>query len=306
MAISIKNNDIINAPPQPKHPRMIERGDGYRLVFTGRRKLVLGDLYIRLLGARWRSIIVIMSTIYLLLNAFFAALYALTGGIANARPDSLFDLFFFSVQTFATIGYGAMYPVSFIANELVTLESMFSFAFYGVVTGLVFSKFSRPTARILFSHNAIITQQDGAQHFMLRLANERESRIVDATAKMTLMKDVRLADGKMMRRSYNLPLVRNEIPLLRLTWTLMHLIDENSPLHGMGHADLEDCEAEIVVSINGIDETLNQHIHARHSYIAEEILCNAQFEDVLIRHEDYTMEVRYDRFHSVKESVQTS
>ncbi|OYW13270.1 MAG: hypothetical protein B7X02_02555 [Rhodospirillales bacterium 12-54-5] len=165
---------------------------------------------------------------------------------------------------------------------------------------MVYSKFSRPTARILFSNQALITTHDGQPHFMLRLANERDNRIVDATAKLTLMRNELTAEGTRMRRFYTLPLVRREIPVLRLTWTVMHRIDERSPLFGMTAASLAEMEAEIIIAIKGTDETLSQTIHARHSYIAEEIICDAVFEDILHRRDDYVLEVHYDRFHAIR------
>jgi inward rectifier potassium channel len=285
----------------PRHPRMVARGDGLKIIHTGRRRQVLGDMYVRLLGASWKRMILIMAGVYLSLNVLFAlAFLALGDGIENARHGSFADAFFFSVQTIATIGYGKMLPQGLPANLLVTLESMFGFAFYGVVTGLVFSKFSRPTSRILFSDKAIIASHDGKRHFMLRLANERDNRIVDTSAKLTLMRDEKTTEGTMMRRFYDLPLVRREIPILRLTWTVMHAIDEKSPLYGMTPEKLADMEAEIIISITGMDDTLSQTIHARHSYIADEIVYDAAFEDILNRREDYVLEVRYDRFHQLK------
>jgi len=280
---------------------MVARGDGPKVIPTGRRKQVLGDMYVRLLGASWKRMILLMVAVYLALNVLFASAYLAIGdGIENAHKGAFDDAFFFSVQTIATIGYGAMTPHGIIANLLVTLESMFGFAFYAVVTGLVFSKFSRPTARILFSDKAIIASHDGKPHFMLRLANERDNRIVDTSAKLTLMRNQITAEGTLMRRFHDLPLVRREIPILRLTWMVMHEINDQSPLYGMTSESLAEMEAEIIISIRGMDDTLSQTIHARHSYIAGEIVCNAAFEDILLRRDDYVLEVRYDRFHQLK------
>lgn len=289
-----------------RHPRLVSRGDGFDVIAVGRSRDGLRDMYARLLGASWKSMVAAMCSLYLSINFAFALLYcAIPDGLHGARPGSFEDAFFFSVQTLATIGYGGITPNGTLANLLVTLESMFGFAFYGVVTGLVFSKFSRPTARVIFSDKAIIGMHDGRMHFMLRLANERDNRIVDATAKLTLMRDEISIEGKSMRRFYDLPLVRREIPVLRLTWTLMHCIDESSPLYQMTPEKLSAAEAEILVSMQGLDETLSQTIHARHSYIADEIACNASFEDILHRREDYVLEVRYDRFHDLKEPPET-
>jgi len=285
----------------PKHPRMLARGDGFRVIPIGRSRAVFSDLYIRLLGGSWRTIALLLGGVFLGINLVFAFAYlALGDGIANARQGSFADAFFFSVQTFATIGYGGMFPRSLAANLLVTTEALFGFCYTGVVAGLLFSKFARPTARILFSDKAVISTHDGKPHFMLRLVNERDNRIVDAQAKLTLMRDELTAEGKTMRRFYTLPLVRSENPLLRLSWTVMHEINEASPLHGMDHEALQSTEAEIIVSISGLDETLSQIIHARNSYIADEIIRGAAFADVLHRKDDFVLEVRYDKFHDLK------
>jgi inward rectifier potassium channel len=286
---------------------MVSRGDGFKVIATGRQKQAFTDMYARLLGGSWKNIVFVMVGLYFLINTIFAlAYFAIGDGIEHARPDSFADAFFFSVQTLATIGYGGMAPHGMASNILVTIESMFGFAYYGVVTGLVFSKFSRPTARILFSDKAVITTHEGKPHFMLRLVNERDNRIVDAAAKLTLMRDEKTPEGLAMRRFYSLPLVRSEAPILRLTWTVMHEINEKSPLHGMTPERLAASESEIIISIVGLDETLSQTVHARHSYIADEIVCDAMFEDILHRREDYVLEVRYDLFHKLKEEISSA
>jgi inward rectifier potassium channel len=288
-------------PPKPFQPRLVARGgNAMKIISIGRRKRPLGDIYVLLLGASWKQMVALLVIVYLILNFLFAGVYFLIGdGITNARPGSFIDAFFFSVQTLATIGYGGMAPKGIAANILVTIESMFGFAFYGVVTGLVFSKFSRPTARVLFSDKAVIGMHDGVPHFMLRLANERNNQIVDAEDRLTLMRDEVSAEGTQMRRFYDLPLVRSGNPVLRFTWTVMHRIDEKSPLYGTTQEKLRAQKAEIIISVSGTDETLSQTVQARHSYIADEIVCNAAFADVLHRREDSTLEVRYDKFHQV-------
>lgn len=292
-------------PHKKRYPRVVSRGDGLRVIAVGRRKDGMHDIYARMLGANWWQMIAGMVVLYLVINLLFALGYLATGnGIVNARRGSFTDAFFFSVQTLATIGYGGMFPHGTAANILVTLEALTGFAFYGIVTGLVFSKFSRPTARVMFSDRAVIGIHNGKPHFMMRLANERNNSIVDAKVKLTLMRGETTKEGSRMRRFYDLPLLRSEIPVLRLTWVVMHPIDENSPLYGVSKEQLEEMEAEIVVSLSGLDETLSQMVHARHSYIADEIACNAAFEDMLHRREDYVLEVRYDRFHKIKETQQ--
>lgn len=298
---SMENHENLNQN-RPSLPRMVSIGDAIKVIYIGRRKQVLDDMYVRLLGGSWKNIILFMMGVYLVINVLFAFAYLATGdGIANARQGSFSDAFFFSVQTLATIGYGGMLPHGMMANILVTIESMFAFAYYGVVTGLVFSKFSRPTSRIVFSDKAIITKHDGKPHFMLRLVNERGNGIVEASAKLTLMRDEITAEGISMRRFYDLPLVRTEIPFLRLTWMIMHEINKDSPLYNVTPEKLTEIESVLIISIVGIDETLSQTVHARHFYTANDIVCDAVFEDILYSREDYVLEVRLDRFHQLKE-----
>lgn len=236
------------------------------------------------------------------INFFFATLYYLNiDQILNAQKGSFHDAFFFSVQTLATIGYGTMSPHGFLVNSLVTVESMLGFAYYGIVTGVMFAKFSSPNARILFSNIAVIRDYDGVPHFMLRLANERANGIVDAAAKLTLMRNEPFDRMHNMRRLYDLKLVRSEIPFLRLTWVLMHKIDETSPLYGMDLAALEKCEAEIIVSITGLDETFAQTVHARFSYISDEIIFNKAFVDIINRRDDYVLEIDYSKIHELED-----
>ncbi len=260
-----------------------------------------GDMYARLLDASWWCIGVFIVLAYCLTNLVFACLYLATGnGIENARPGSFTDAFFFSVQTMATIGYGKMGPSGIMANALVTVEALAGFCFLAVMTGLIFARFSRPTARILFSEIAVITPYNGIPHLMMRLANQRGNRIVDARVHMTMLRKEISSEGHRMRRFHDIAPVRERMPILQLTWTIMHPIDENSPLFGMTPEKLQEDEVEIVVSVNGLDETLSQTVHARYSYIADEILCGAVFEDVLNRAEDGRLQVNYQLFHATR------
>ncbi|MBN8646699.1 MAG: hypothetical protein J0L55_02000 [Caulobacterales bacterium] len=281
---------------KPKRLRLVSRDAGFRVIPIGKSKNIFGDLYARLLSGSWKSIIFIIVCVFFALNLIFATLYYLDlGEIANARVGHFNDAFFFSVQTLATIGYGAMSPQGLWPNILVTIESMLGFAYYGLVTGLMFAKFSSPSARILFSEVAIIRNYQGVPHLMFRLVNERENRIVNAKVKATILKVETINDETSMRRFHDIELVRSEMPFLQLTWLVLHKIDENSPLFGMTPEDLEDKESEIVVSITGHDETFSQSVHARNSYIADEIRFNEKFVDILNRRDDYVVEVHYDK-----------
>ena len=293
------------APEEPvKRPRLVARGkdDRFAIHRKGNREFKLNDLYVLLLQISWKRLIGIIACVYIAVNLLFAFVYlGLHGSIENAQPGSFADRFFFSVQTLSTIGYGKMDPVGLAANLVVTAEVLTGFIFYAMVTGMVFAKFSRPTARVLFSNVAVICPYDGKPHLMMRMANQRHNRIVDANVHAVLLRKVATDDGHSMRRFYDLTLVRSRMPILQLSWTLMHAIDEDSPFHEATLETLKEWDAEILISLVGLDETFSQTIHTRWSYIIEDIQFDAVFEDVIKRREgDNGIDVDYTKFHSTK------
>lgn len=279
--------------PHRNRPRLISRGEDYKVVRIGQRPLIFRDLYVGFLGMPWWVIAVIVFGLYIVSNIMFAGMYYLHGGIRNAH--TFMDMFFFSVQTIATIGYGQMSPEGLASNLIVAVESLWGLAYFALVTGLVFAKFSRPTAQVLFSDVAVISNHDGKPHLKIRLANQRSNRIVDARVQLFLLRNVMTKEGHRMRKFYDLKVERTHVPLLQFTWTLRHPIDDQSPMYGVTQDSLEAMDDEIIVMLVGLDETLSQTIHARHSYVAREIVCNAFFEDVLTINED-RVEVNYNYF----------
>lgn len=259
------------------------------------------DLYHNLLNISWPKFIGLMGLLYLVINATFALAYRLggEGAIANARPGSFSDTFFFSVQTMASIGYGAMYPQSTYANSLVALESFVGLLFIAMLTGMSFARFSAPTARILFSYYAVIASHNGIPTLMFRTANKRHNRILKAQMWVTLVRDEMTKEGELFRRFYNLTLARAHTPLFGLSWTAMHPIEPTSPLYGETHESLTRSNAEIIVILTGIDETLSQTIHARHSFVPDEILWNYRFRDILGRTADGRRAIDFYNFDQV-------
>ncbi|MGD1908467.1 MAG: ion channel [Leptolyngbyaceae cyanobacterium] len=235
-----------------------------------------------MLTISWTWFVGLLLLTYLCINAAFALAY-LAGGdaIANATPGSFDDAFFFSVQTMASIGYGAMYPQTDYANGLVVVESFVGLLFMAMATGMIFARFSVPTSRILFSHYAVIAPMNGVPTLMFRTANKRRNRILEAQLWVTLVQDEMTAEGDYFRRFYDLELIRAHTPLFALTWTAMHPIDEKSPLYMKSPESLQQSHSEIIVILTGIDETISQTIHARHSFISDEILWNYRFQDIL-------------------------
>jgi inward rectifier potassium channel len=241
---------------------------------------------------------------YLLINAVFAQLYFLTDGIANARPGSWLDVFYFSVQTMGTIGYGAMYPQTDLANGLVVLESTVSLVIVALTTGLVFAKFSRPTARLMFSESATISPMNGVPTLSFRMSNQRANRIVEAVIHVALVKTERTAEGQVFYRTYDLNLVRERVLSLSRSWTVLHVIDATSPLYGETPESLKEKEGELLVSVAGTDDTWMQHVHSSHRYGDEAILWGAKHVDVVSDEKDvFTLDLT--KFHDVEPSLPT-
>jgi inward rectifier potassium channel len=258
------------------------------------------DPYHLLLTIPWHGFLILICLSYITINALFAIAYLLGGDcIANARPGSFLDVFFFSVQTLASIGYGAMYPKTTYANIIVTIEAMIGLVGIAVMTGLAFARFSRPTARVMFSRVAVITPHDTKPTLMFRTANQRRNMILEAQLRVYLMRDEITAEGQFMRRIYDLKLLRNQTPSFSLSWSVVHVIDEFSPLYGMTAESLIQTNSILMISLSGIDETVTQVVYARHSYSAHEILWNNRFVDIFHETPDGHRYIDYNRFHDV-------
>jgi inward rectifier potassium channel len=258
------------------------------------------DPYHLLLTIPWTGFLVIIALIYVFINTIFAIAYLVGGDcIANATPGSFLDFFFFSVQTLASIGYGAMYPKTTYAHTIVTVEAMVALVGIAVMTGLAFARFSRPTARVIFSRVAVITPQDGMPTLIFRTANQRRNLILEAQMRVYLMRDEVTAEGQAMRRFHDIKLIRHQTPSFTLSWVAMHVIDQSSPLYGMSAESLIQTNSTLVVSVSGIDETVAQVVHARHQYSAKEILWNYRFVDIMHQTKDGHRYIDYQHFHDV-------
>lgn len=284
-----------------KYSRMIG-SEGQTMVHRlGMKRHFWSDLYHFFLKISWFRFTLITCGAFLAVNALFALLY-LQGGnvIENARPGSFEDVFFFSVQTIATIGYGKMAPFGLYANSIVTLEVLTGLVSLTLMTGLILAKFARPSARILFSRTAVITPYEGVPSLMFRMANERSNRVVQAQLQLSLLKNEITKDGLFLRRFHDMKLVRSQTPIFGLSWLAIHPIDKDSPLYNQDHKALLEQEAEIVASFTGTDDTFLQSIHKQHSYIPDEIIRDAQFEDVFSFHSDGSRKIDFNKFHQVK------
>lgn len=292
----------IQTPPT-QTPRIFQR-DGRPLIrardLVGVKRSTLSDLYYFLIASRWRVVLLIYGGGYLLTNALFALVYTWTGGVTNVRPGSYSDAFFFSAETLGTIGYGVFAPQSFAAHSVATVENMVGLLFLATFTGITFAKFSRPRARVIFSDVAIVGERNGKPTLSFRVANERVNHVVAATLKVTLVRSEVTREGERYRRMVDMPLVRSESPAFVLTWLVLHVIDETSPLHGVTAEVFTEGMMEILVTFTGWDETLAQTIYARQSYVGSELRWNHRFLDVIRLSADGSRQVDYAKFHETE------
>lgn len=256
----------------------------------------LGDLYHYLLTSSWTTLLGFVLIAYIGANLVFAAIYLLAGGVAGAHPGSFADMFFFSVQTMATIGYGKMTPDSVFTNVMVSLEALFGLVGLAMMTGMMFAKFSRPTARVRFSRVAVVSRRDGLTSLMFRMANLRANRIVEAEVHVVFARIERTPEGEELRRFYDLATTRNRSALFALSWTAVHPIVEGSPFAGQTRESMLAQDAEIVVSLTGLDETFSQTVHARKSYYGGDIAWGRRFADIISLSEDGSVRIDYSLF----------
>jgi inward rectifier potassium channel len=246
----------------------------------------------------WKFFMVVMIW-YTLLNALFAGGYLLCGPQAlqgDAGVPDFMRAFFFSVHTFATIGYGNIVPVGVAANLVVTLESLVGLTSFALVAGLVFARFSRPTAHIIYSQQGVIAPYGGSTAFMFRIMNGRDNELVEVQATITLGR-FENNGGLRQRKFYPLELERRKVAFFPLNWTIVHAIDDKSPLWGWDEKMLLESESEFLILLTAIDDTFAQTVHNRGSYTAAEIVWGAKFVPLVDETAEGEPSVRIERFH---------
>jgi inward rectifier potassium channel len=254
------------------------------------------DLYHLMMATSWLRLLAWCLATYLLLNGAFAGLYYLQPGcIVNAPPHSYPDAFWFSVQTFATIGFGVMSPANTYAHVLVTLESFLGLFSLALGTGLVFAKFSRPSARLGFSNNLLVTLHDGKPCLCFRVAHQRHGSLLDVHAKMSALVDEVTAEGVLMRRAYELELERSSMPMLAMAWTLIHVLGESSPLHGLNVTNAPERVVAFFVTVTGVDQNTLETQYSGHVYAREALEFGVRFVDMIERRPAAPLLVHHDR-----------
>jgi inward rectifier potassium channel len=222
-------------------------------------------------------------------NVVFATLFWLVpGSVANARPDSFADLFFFSIETLATVGYGDMHPAALYGHVVASVEIVCGLGFTAILTGLTFVRFSRPRAKFVFAAKPVVAIHNGRPMLMVRVGNGRPAALVNAAAKLNVLLSEATAQGKLFRRAQELRLERAHLPIFSLTWTLMHALDERSPLHGYDAARVIETDARVFVTLEAHDPTLATVVHDVHSYALGDISFGMRYVDVVTTAADGT------------------
>jgi inward rectifier potassium channel len=284
-----------------KRKRAQDPRDPANAIRLGYDSSPLSDLYYAMLEASWAKLGVLLVLAYFTANLVFAGLYASCGDCIEAvEPGSFSDAFFFSVQTISTIGYGHLYPRTNFAEAIVTIESLCGLIGFALVTGLVFSKFSLPSARVLFSEPFLISNYDGKRTLMFRLANARGNDIVEASLRISVLLPEVSSDGHALRRLHDLKLTRSRSPLFVMSWLVFHVIDEDSPIYGIKPADFAEKGIMMICSLTGLDGTFNSTVHTRHIYRPESLYTDHLFEDVIENDEQGRLVLNLHKFHKVR------
>jgi inward rectifier potassium channel len=283
-----------------------ERMSKARVVHFGGREVITEGLHLnfwadishRCMTASWPAFIGGAVLVFIAFNAVFAAFYWIGDQpIANVPGGAYIDYLYFSIETLSTAGYGDMHPQTHYGHFIATVELFTGIFSMSLMTGLIFARFSRPSARLLFADNPVISDHEGELTLMIRLANERHNIISNATARLWLFKNIVSKEGQPFRRFYELPLLRNESPALALSWTLFHVIDAGSPLYGLGAEDLEAVKVSLVMVVSGYDVVAAQTVHARKSYDYPDIRFGHRYAEILGTAEDGRIRIDYGRFH---------
>ncbi len=290
------------AHPAPRRIRFTPSGRGAPAIRTlGQRTSLLEDVYHKVLRMPWWRFFASVTAAWFGTNFAFAFLYTLRPGCITNAASFEEDLYF-SVQTLATIGYGGMFPATRYGHIVVVVEALVGTLGMALVLGVTFSKFARPTARVIFSEKVVVTLRDGVPYLVFRLANWRGNMVVEGQLRVFVLLMETTREGDVHRTPQELPLVRDRTALFALTWAAMHRIDESSLFWGgeKAVAKLREKRADIYLAFSGLDETVGQPIHARHMYHLEDIVWNARHADVLTVADDGTRTIDYAFFHDVE------
>jgi inward rectifier potassium channel len=289
---------------------MSERTPKEHVVRFGNREIITEGLHLsfwadishRCMTASWPAFIGGAALVFVAFNAVFAFFYWIGNHpISNVPGGAYIDYLYFSIETLSTAGYGDMHPDTQYGHFIATIELFTGIFSMSLMTGLIFARFSRPNARLLFADSPVIFNHDGKPTLMLRLANERHNIISNATAKLWLFRTIVSKEGERLRRFHELSLTQNQNPGLALSWTLYHVLDEKSPLYGLNSDDLAALKTSLAVVVSGYDVVAAQTVHAQKIYEHSDIRFGHRYVDILSTSDDGRLRVDYGRFHETME-----
>lgn len=287
---------------QSRNKRIINKDGSFNIERRG-RDASGRDMYQHLINKPWPAFLLYLLLIYIIVNTLFALVYLVIGvdQIAGVGHDSMLSdfayAFFFSAQTLTSVGYGALHPSGVAANTLAAFEAFVGLAGFALMTGLLYGRFSRPNSKILYSRNAIIAPYNDKTSLQFRIVNQRSNVLMEMVAS-TLFSHI---DENGLRKYYQLQLETSNIYFFPLNWTLVHVIDEDSPLFGLDHATMMEQDAEILILIKGFDDTFGQVVHSRFSYKAEEVVVGARFTKAYGSDDDGNIIMDVNAIHAYEE-----
>jgi inward rectifier potassium channel len=266
---------------------MRARFGAYEIAKRGATRYDFRDPFHVAVSAPWRLFLLLIVGLWIAINLAFATLYvAVPGSVANARPGSFSDAFFFSIETLATVGYGVMAPATLYGHAVSALEIFCGMGYTALATGLILVRFSRPRGKFLFAGKAVVSTLNGRPTLMVRIANGRLGPLTGARAALNILVEETTQEGLSFRRGYDLQLVRTTMPVFGLTWTLMHEIGPESPLYGMSAAELAEAETRLILSVIAYDPALAADVRGAHDYAASDILFGMRYADAVITDEN--------------------
>ncbi len=290
---------------QQSRARFLNRDGTFNVVRHGLPFFRSLSTYHVLLTTSWPRFFALVAAGYFGTNLAFALAYlgcgpsALAGTSGVTATERFLESFFFSVQTLATIGYGAIAPRGLAANLLVSVEALCGLLGFALATGLLFARFSRPVARILFSEQAVIAPYRGGRGLMFRIANERSAQLIDVHATVSLGR-MEMVNGQRTRRFHELALERRSVVFFPLHWVIVHPIDAQSPLHGVSEQEFLDSDPEVVILLTAVEETFSQVVHARSSYKADEVVWAHRFSDMFLKTGDGRLGIDLGKLHRIE------
>jgi inward rectifier potassium channel len=288
-----------------KGVRLLKHDGAFNVKRTGLPFFQNLHIYHALIEMSWLKFAAVTLLFYSFMNITFALLYVwvgiehLSGVSGNTFSEKFWEAFFFSAQTLTTVGYGRISPEGFATSMIAAVESMIGLMGFALITGILYGKFSRPTARIIFSEKAIIAPYKGINAFEFRIVNERKNQLIEVEVQVLISMN-KLIDGERKNIFLDLPLETKKVNFFPLPWTIVHAIDEKSPFFGITAKELIDAEAEFIIMVKAYDDTFSQNIYKRYSYTALEIIWGAKFNVIYKNDDDGVVNLMMDKFQEIE------